>query len=190
VSGTEAEQETVTPEGEQAGDQSVESAEGETDGKAEAEGAPEKYDWDLGEGVEVDAELAGEFEPVARELGLSNDQANKLASEMLPKVQQQMTANWAKQVDGWRQQSESDPEFGGAKLEATMGEARKALEAHGSKELNELLENTGIGNHPALIRAFASMGRSLKEDQLVTNGGKPTSGPKDLTEAFYPKSKQ
>lgn len=171
VSGTEGQPEAPKTEGTEAEQEAAKAAEGEEkkgEGEEEAQGAPEKYEWDLGEGVEVSEELAGEFEPIARELNLTNDQANKLASEMLPKVQKQMSDQWAKQVDEWRQQAESDEEFGGAKLEGTMKEARKALDHHGSKELTELLDQTGIGNHPALIRAFASMGRSLKEDQLVS----------------------
>lgn len=192
VSGAEGQPEAPKTEGAEAEQEAAKATEGEEkkgDGEEGAQGAPEKYEWDLGEGVEVSEELAGEFEPIARELNLTNDQANKLASEMLPKVQKQMSDQWAKQVDDWRQKAESDPEFGGAKLEQTMTEARKALEVHGSKELTELLDQTGIGNHPALIRAFASMGRGLSEDQLI----KPEAGPsekKDLTEAFYPGTKK
>ncbi|WP_272962321.1 hypothetical protein [Alcanivorax jadensis] len=159
------------------------------DGEEAPQGAPEKYEWSLGEGVAVDEQLAGEFEPIARELNLSNDQANKLASEMLPKVQQRMSDNWQKQVDEWKQAAESDKEFGGAKFEQTMTDARKALESYGSPELTEVLDQTGLGNHPALIRVFAQMGASMKEDRTVKPEGAP-AGKLDLTSAFYPNAKK
>lgn len=189
VSGTEAQPDAPKPEGAEAEQAAAEGAEGEEKpegGEEDAQGAPEKYEWNLGEGVEVNEELAGEFEPLARELNLTNDQANKLASEMLPKVQKHMADNWAKQADEWRQQAESDKDFGGPKLKESMADARKVLDAYGSPELTEVLDQTGLGNHPALFRLLASVGRNMKEDQLV----KPEAGPAgklDLTDAFYGK---
>ncbi|MDD1107598.1 peptidase, partial [Klebsiella pneumoniae] len=41
--------------------------------------APEKYEFTAPEGAELDSKAVELFEPVARELGLSNDQAQKLA---------------------------------------------------------------------------------------------------------------
>lgn len=149
----------------------------------EAQGAPEKYEWNQGEGVEIDEKLAGEFEPLAREMNLTNDQANKLASEMLPKVQQHMSETWQKQVDDWRQAAETDAEFGGAKFEQTMTDARKVLEAYGSPELTEVLDQTGLGNHPALVKMFAQMGASLKEDQIVK--GQQPQAEKSTAEVLY-----
>ena len=189
TSAVSGEDQQVDQTDEQASSGDEQAQQGDQASEEEAQGAPEKYEWNLGEGVEVNEELAGEFEPIARELNLSNEQANKLASEMLPKVQKQMHDQWQKQVDDWRQAAESDKEFGGAKFEQTMKDARKTLEAYGSPELTEVLDQTGLGNHPALVRMFAQMGASMKEDQVVKAGNTP-AGKKDLTEVFYPSSKQ
>lgn len=49
------------------------------------EGAPEKYEFQAAEGVELDTEALKEFEPVARELNLTNEQAQKLV-DAYPKI--------------------------------------------------------------------------------------------------------
>lgn len=49
------------------------------------EGAPEKYEFKAGEGVELDAEALKDFEPVARDLNLTNEQAQKLV-DAYPKI--------------------------------------------------------------------------------------------------------
>ncbi|MCV5473515.1 peptidase, partial [Escherichia coli] len=55
------------------GDQPAEKKEGD-----KPEGAPEKYEFQAAEGVELDADALKDFEPVARELNLTNEQAQKL----------------------------------------------------------------------------------------------------------------
>jgi len=53
----------------------------QTDNKdAKPEGPPEKYEFQLPDGMELDQEALAEFDPIARELNLNNEQAQKLAS--------------------------------------------------------------------------------------------------------------
>ena len=39
--------------------------------------------------------------------------------------------------------------------------ARRAVRAFGSDQLSDLLNETGLGNHPEMIRAFAKIGAEL-----------------------------
>lgn len=50
---------------------------------------PEKYELTAPEGTELDSKAVELFEPVARELGLSNDRAQKLAG-LWPQLQEQI----------------------------------------------------------------------------------------------------
>ncbi|HBY9794575.1 TPA: peptidase [Klebsiella pneumoniae] len=131
------------------------------------------------------------FEPVARELGLSNDQAQKLAG-LWPQLQEQMqnrqAESWGQQVEQWATDTKADKEIGGDKLTVSVGHAQKALDTFASKEFREFLDSTGLGNHPEMVRAFAKVGKLMSEDSFVTGQG--NGSPKnDLVEAFYPSKK-
>lgn len=152
------------------------------------EGAPEKYEFKAGEGVELDTEALKDFEPVARDLNLTNEQAQKLVDaypKILAGVQQRQAEAWQKQTEGWAETVKADKEIGGDKLTANLSAAQRALEQFGDPELKEYLASTGLGNHPALVKAFIKVGKAMSEDKVVTGGHE--SGGSDLISAFYPK---
>ncbi|WP_284999982.1 peptidase [Escherichia coli] len=158
------------------------------DKELKQEGAPEKYEFTAGEGVELDTEALKDFEPVARDLNLTNEQAQKLVDaypKILAGVQQRQAEAWQKQTEGWAETVKADKEIGGDKLTANLSAAQRALEQFGDPELKEYLDSTGLGNHPALVKAFIKVGKAMSEDKVVTGGHE--SGGSDLISAFYPK---
>lgn len=42
------------------------------------------------------------------------------------------------------------------------------MDKFGSPELKQYLNETGLGNHPELVRIFANIGKAMSEDGLVT----------------------
>ncbi|WP_407201306.1 peptidase [Citrobacter werkmanii] len=169
------------------GDKPEEKKPGE-DKEQKQEGAPEKYEFTAGEGVELDTEALKDFEPVARDLNLTNEQAQKLVDaypKILAGVQQRQAEAWQKQTEGWAETVKADKEIGGDKLTANLSAAQRALEQFGDPELKEYLDSTGLGNHPALVKAFIKVGKAMSEDKVVTGGHE--SGGSDLISAFYPK---
>ncbi|MBE4833272.1 peptidase [Enterobacter cloacae complex sp. P47BA] len=163
-------------------------AEESDDEKQKQEGAPEKYEFTAGEGVELDTEALKDFEPVARELNLTNEQAQKLVDaypKILAGVQQRQAEAWQAQTEQWAADVKADKEIGGDKLTANLSAAQRALEQFGDPELKEYLDSTGLGNHPALVKAFIKVGKAMSEDKVVTGGHE--SGGSDLISAFYPK---
>lgn len=168
------------------------AAEKEAAAKAEKdnkpEGAPEKYEFTAGEGVELDAEALKDFEPVARELNLTNEQAQKLvdaySTKILPLVQKQQAEAWQKQTEGWAEAVKADKEIGGANLTSSISSAQRALEIFGDADLKQYLNETGLGNHPALVKAFVKVGKAMSEDNMIT--GKE-SGQRSAAEVLYGK---
>ena len=153
----------------------AEKADKESADKAEKEkkpSAPEKYEFAAPEGQELDANALSVFEPIAKELGLTQEQAQKLV-DIYPQIQQQQAEAWSKQGEEWREQVKSDKEIGGDKYTANVGNAQKALDQFGSPALREYLETTLLGNHPELVRFFAKVGKAVSEDTMVmpNNGG-------------------
>ncbi|HED3890520.1 TPA: peptidase [Morganella morganii] len=131
--------------------------------------APEKYEFKPAEGQELDAEAVKAFEPIAKELNLSNEQAQKLVdvygSKIMPKLVEQQAAQWQQQIELWAEQVKADKDLG---TDVSIGAAQKAMDKFGSPELKQYLNETGLGNHPELVRIFANIGKAMSEDGLVT----------------------
>ncbi|WP_315361262.1 hypothetical protein [Neisseria bacilliformis] len=131
---------------------------------------PEQYEFKPPEGVEFDEATIGVYAEAAREAGLSQEAADIVLNKIAPHLAQQQAARLAEARNDWARQSRADAEFGGGKLDENLAVAKKAVEALASPELKTLLEQSGLGNHPEIIRLFYRAGRSLSQDGFV--GGK------------------
>ncbi|MDZ7918509.1 protease [Rhodoferax sp.] len=138
---------------------------------------PEAYEFKFADGVTLDEDAAGEFTGLAKELGLTQDGAQKVAD-----IGAKMAQKWATQQeqalmqagDEWAAQTTSDPEIGGDKLDASLAAGKKALDELGTPELSALLKSSRLGNHPEVIRFFARVGAKVSGDtQLVTGQAAP-----------------
>lgn len=152
------------------------------------EGAPEKYEFKPAEGQELDSAALEQFEPIAREMNLTNEQAQKMVdlygTKIMPMVQQQQAEAWQKTTEQWAADVKADKEIGGDKLTGNLSAAQRALAQFGTPELKEYLEGTGLGNHPELVKAFVKVGKAMSEDGMVT--GKE-SGQRSAAEVLYGK---
>ncbi|ECR7551308.1 peptidase [Salmonella enterica] len=151
------------------------------------EGAPEKYEFQAAEGVELDTEALKDFESVARELNLTNEQAQKLVDaypKILAGVQQRQAEAWQQTTEQWAADVKADKEIGGDKLTSNLSAAQRALDLFGTPELKEYLNTTGLGNHPDLVKTFVKIGKAMSEDGMVT--GK-NDGQRSAAEVLYGK---
>jgi hypothetical protein len=153
--------------------------EGAKPADAKAEGAPEQYaDFTAPEGAEFNAEVLEEFKALAKESNLSQEAAQKLAEvgvKAVQKAQGDFTAKIEAMQTQWVNDSRADKEFGGDKLGENVSVAKKALDAFGTPELNQMLRESGLGNHPEIIRAFYRVGQAISEDRLVPGDRKSTA---------------
>ncbi|EBF8395136.1 peptidase [Salmonella enterica subsp. enterica] len=158
------------------------------DKEQKPEGAPEKYEFKPAEGQELDTAALEQFEPIARELNLTNEQAQKMVdlygTKIMPMVKQQQVEAWQKTTEQWAADVKADKEIGGDKLTSNLSAAQRALAQFGTPELKEYLEGTGLGNHPELVKAFVKVGKAMSEDGMVT--GKE-SGQRSAAEVLYGK---
>lgn len=158
------------------------------DKEQKPEGAPEKYEFKVGEGQELDTAALEQFEPIARELNLTNEQAQKMVdlygTKIMPMVQKQQAESWQKTTEQWAADVKADKEIGGDNLTGNLSAAQRALAQFGTPELKEYLEGTGLGNHPELVKAFIKVGKAMSEDGMVT--GKE-SGQRSAAEVLYGK---
>lgn len=167
--------EAQAPAVQPAQEQQQQQGEGQqTEAKAE-EQVPEQYaDFAFEEGKALDAELADDIKATAKELGLTQSQAQKLADLALKRTesaQSKQAEMLAQARDEWAGQAKADKEFGGDAIEANLATARKALDTFGTPELKALLNESGLGNHPEVIRFFYRAGRAISPDNRFIVGG-------------------
>lgn len=160
----------------------------ETEGKADDKGAPvvpEKYEFKMPEGVELDTAAAEEFSVLAKELKLDQATAQKVA-DIGAKMAQKQAERHAETVKGWTTESKADKEFGGDNLQQNLATAQKAIDTFGSKELKSLLTSSGLGNHPEIIRFAFNAGKAISEDGFIRSGSRTSTPAQSLEKRLYP----
>ncbi len=154
-----------------------------TDTKATEPVVPESYELKMPEGVQLDSAAAEEFTAIAKELKLDQAAAQKLADIGAKMATRQAEAH-AQLVETWTAQVKTDKEIGGDKLDENLGIARKAIDTFGSPELKDLLNSTGLGNHPEVVKLAFKVGKAISEDRFVT--GSPKGAETDMAKKLFP----
>jgi hypothetical protein len=162
----------------------------EAKAEAKPQAAPEKYEFKAPEGRQFDAEVLNTYSEVARELNLSQEAAQRVLDAMAPKMAERQMAQIEAVKAEWANTSKTDKEFGGEKLSENLSTAKKALDAFGTTELRTLLNESGLGNHPEVIRFMYRAGLAISEDRVVTGtkGAAKNAGPRsfnDFADALY-----
>jgi len=163
-----------------AGDQAANGQQTEgakTEGEAEKkpEGAPEKYEFKAEEGVTLDDQVIGAFSEVAKELNLSQDAAQKVLDKMAPVIASRQAEQIEAAQAAWTDSAKTDKEYGGDKLQENLAVAKQALDTFGTPELRTLLNESGLGNHPEVIRVFYRAGKAISQDKFVSGAGGTTN---------------
>ena len=172
------------------------------DAPAGAEAKPDagevKYELKLPDGSPLDAAALERTAATARELGLSQDAAQKALELVNTEVTSRITAErdallaayspggdeWQKQVDGWKAETLADPALGKtpeertASIESGKGLLRKYGEVHpADKEaMDNFLNTSGLGDHPAAAKFFAWLGKAMSEGTMPLTGGNSGGG--------------
>ena len=156
--------------------------------KADKQGAPESYEaFTMPEGLEADEALIAGISPVFKELGLSQEGAQKVIDAYNAKIQADIKADQKASIDmvtGWKNELMNDPEFGGAKFEENAAIANKAVKAFGTPALVEVLQATGMSNHPEMVKMMHKIGSLISEDGFY-RGAADKSAPKSDAVILY-----
>lgn len=173
-----------------------EGGDNDEDPAASLLGAPEKYEFDLGEGMAFDQDAFDAIEPVLRDMDLSQEAASKIiggyAEKVLPVLQQRAETQAAEAgqqlIADWAKETLADKELGGARLEESKSLAARAIsrflpdDAEG-QQFRAFLNESGLGNHPQMMRILSRIGREIGEAKTDpgTGGGRPLTS----EEKFY-----
>jgi hypothetical protein len=136
------------------------------------QGAPEAYEFKAPEGAQFDEAVIGAFSEVAKELDLPQDAAQKVLDKMAPVIQARQSEQLSAAREEWAAATRADKEIGGDKLAENLALAKKARDEFTTPEFRDLLNKSGLGNHPEVIRVFVKVGKATSEDGFVAGGGK------------------
>ena len=125
--------------------------------------------------VHIPEGMDQEFSKKAHELGLTNKQARDLFGWYVSDVAEGQHKQFEQQVGEARQSAEQElrKEFGNAFTDKVQA-AHKAVQTYGGDEVLKVLETSGLGNDPNVVRMFAKLGENLREDTV--GGSSPTFG--------------
>jgi len=156
--------------------QEAQQTENQVEGEVQKE--PLTYeDFSLPEGMSLDKEALGKFQTVAKELNLSQENAQKLvdiATEQTQSLVKKQQDQWLEVRKNWVNEIKNDQEFGGEKFTETIERAKRTLKEYGSEEFLSALEQTGFGDNPEMVKLLARLDKAMSEDTLVD--GAPTRG--------------
>lgn len=144
---------------------------GDEKSKEEAEqGAPEQYEeFKAPEGLSYDDQFMGTFKDVAKELNLSQKQAQHLLDKCAPVIAQRQVEQIKAVSDQWVERTKADKEIGGTNWTRAASDIARVRDRFGvnadgkmDPDIAEFM-STPIGNHPGLLKLLARVGRAFGE---------------------------
>ena len=141
----------------------------------EKEGEYEFTDPDEESGIQVDKNAKKWFTKTVFGLKMPKEMAEKLYGEWNTFVGKQMKSNDEKMAKELEKSDELMHGEWGEEFDANMKHVEKAIDDLGGDEFRKLLEDSGIGNHPVMLKALRQVGFEHKDDTIkegVVSGGK------------------
>jgi hypothetical protein len=178
------------------------------DGDPALEGVPESYSFDMpaDSGLEMTEEIQAalnEFNPMAKEMGLTQDQYQRLVEFDLKRAveaEQRSVDEWVGRVKGWLSTAQADQEIGGANYPEARKYANATLRKFGTPALSAFLQNPSdknpegfaLASHPEIFRLLARVGKAMGDPQPVdqTQTTSPTVNSRDRLASLYPTAQQ
>jgi hypothetical protein len=171
------------------------AGEKKADTKAEA---PKPVEWEKWspkaiEGLERPAEQLKAARDIFQKHGFSAEQAQAVVdlSDSFAREQAQSDiAHLEKVQTGWRESLKSDSDYGGAHLKSTAADVERVMKRFDGRpymaELRRDLNETRFGDHPGLIKLLADLGKSMREDKVIT--GTQSGSSQTFLDQLYPTS--
>lgn len=104
------------------------------------------------------------------------------------KAEETRTSAWEQKQAGWVEALKADKDVGGQNWDASLKHAAKFMGRYASPELKQFLTDSGLGNHPELVRMAVAAGKALAEDTVAGTGGSPSAKPsqQEVLDTLYP----
>lgn len=167
-----------------------------------AEGAPEAYaDFKAPENYTLDPKMIAEAAPIFKELGLSQDQAQRLVdlqAKLSLAAAKAPQETYEKLRSDWRTEANAHPDLKGklgpgGEVSTVIGKAIDSFGPDLAKDFRAAMDLTGAGDNPAFIRAFYKLAQSVAEGTHVSgtnpsphSQAAPGAGKPSAAKSMYP----
>lgn len=124
----------------------------------------------------------------AKEQGLSKEQAQKILesqNELVKAYAEKQVEEFRAMRQEWYEATVNDKELGGAEFKAKAETAHRAAKKFASEEFLSMLNETGYGNHPEVVRLFYRIGLAMGEDKLVQANAQAGTKARTYEDIFY-----
>ena len=115
------------------------------------------------EGDDISKQLA----QVAFDNGISKDALHALSESYSELISEQVKMQQSQQQLSQEEQVKQIKEEFGAAFDERITLANNALKEFGGDELIQAIQQSGMGNNPALVKAFSEVGKLIAEDRPV-----------------------
>ena len=177
----------------------------EGDKKPDAPAVPEKYEFKAPENYTLDPKLLETVTPLFKELGLTNEQAQKLVDIQ---ISREIAAAKAPQETyeatrtKWQAETTSHPDIknlvdkdsGKTGIDAVKIVMGRALNAIGdpalATEFKAAMDLTGAGDNPAFVRTFLKLADFVTEGKHVAGKGPSIAGQREPGKTALPTAAQ
>lgn len=150
---------------------------------------PEKYELQLPEKTLLESEAIERIAGLARERGLSNEQAQELVDlehDAVATYHNKNITAFMERTENWKKEVMADKEIGGDNLNKSLSLVNRFLAKYDTDgSFRKDLEVTRYGNHPGLIKVlYRAAKESLGEDEFV-QAQSSNSAKKSIQEILY-----
>lgn len=149
--------------------------------------SPEDYVFQFAPETVVDTALIDEFKRFAFEQKMSLENARLMAKFYEKHVlgqSKKQNQEQAELLQSMQKACEEDSEFGGMNFYDNMRYAKAAILRFDDGSLAKILNDTGFGSHPEVVRFMYRVGKALAEKDMPRAKESPEE--KSVAELFYP----
>lgn len=165
--------------------------ENKPDGEKEGKKSEEiVYDLSLPEGSLLTQADVDSLKEYAKSKGLSAELAREILQRQSDSVKSFYESQVAKMEELrkiWYDETMKDDEIGGKNSKVSIETAKRTFDKYATPAIKKMLDESGFGNHPEVIRIFKRIGDDLKimNDTVVLGDNSRTKRTKTNAEVFY-----
>lgn len=149
--------------------------------------APIEYDFEgvTSEAGEItDADISA-VKALSEELKLTNEQARALLSKSGKSMVDILRVKQDANIKNWISEIKADPNLGGSNFKTTQANLARAMKRYGGSGAFEVLRDSGLGAHPAIVKMLNAIGKELGEETKFVNSKSQAPKPKNPLRSIY-----
>lgn len=155
-----------------------------------AEQTPVQYDFEgvTSEAGEITEADISAVKALSEELKLTNEQARALLSKSGKSITDILRVKQDANINNWINEIKADPNLGGSNFKTTQANLARAMKRYGGSGAFEVLRDSGLGAHPAIVKMLNAIGKELGEETKFVNSKSQAPKPKNPLRSIYDNS--